>query len=427
MRVPGVLVLVLAVVGCSSGEPPGRASSSLAHPGPWQIPAEVIAIGDAQDVTYTGAGPWNGGAACTGWTPGAVVLRDWIYEAWPQVTYVGGYACRPVNGDETLLSVHGTGRALDVSIPTVGDPAAADNDLGDPIGNWLIEHAEEIGIQRIIWDRWNWHVGRSPRSDTYGGAHPHHDHLHIELSEAGGRMETAWFTGPMTFPERAPCAEPLPPEGGIVDDGPCFVAFGSATYWREVSGVGEGVGILWTNAFESADPSNWARWEFRVSEAGRYAVEVDSVAEYAIYPAVRYTLEGDGIDAARVIDPSGGGWHSLGEYDLAPGEPMLVSVYDNYAGPVGDEQRITVDAVRIRRLDLAVPDGGARQDAAIPALDAAAPLVDAGTEALDANAADGGAGPGPLEGGCSLASGSGSASLAPLVLLLIGVRRRQRS
>ncbi|MEZ4464481.1 MAG: hypothetical protein R3F43_08225 [bacterium] len=68
-----------------------------------------------------------------------------------------GYACRQIRGSSGM-SVHGTGRALDIFVPLSG--GAADNDLGDPIANWLVEHAE-IGVQ-LIWDRTIWSGSRSP-------------------------------------------------------------------------------------------------------------------------------------------------------------------------------------------------------------------------------------------------------------------------
>lgn len=48
------------------------------------------------------------------------------------------------------LSVHAIGRAIDLMVPMeAGD---ANNGLGDPVANWLVENAEFIGIQRVIWD-----------------------------------------------------------------------------------------------------------------------------------------------------------------------------------------------------------------------------------------------------------------------------------
>jgi hypothetical protein len=180
---------------------------AAAHSGPWVIPADVRAAGEAQYVPYTSAGSWSGGAGCTGsLMPGTRELADFIMERFSGACGYGGYACRPNTADASRLSVHGTGRAVDIYISTVGGSSAcldnggaADNDAGDPIGEWLIENAEYIGIQYIIWDWWQWTGNRSGRKDReYCGmessrCHPHHNHLHVELTPDGAARRTGWF------------------------------------------------------------------------------------------------------------------------------------------------------------------------------------------------------------------------------------------
>ncbi len=84
------LVLVLFVLvavgfpltGCEPSDTELRTSSqALAHPGPWVIPPETLAIGDTQHVSYTGAGPWvDEETSCEGvLTQGATELREWFY------------------------------------------------------------------------------------------------------------------------------------------------------------------------------------------------------------------------------------------------------------------------------------------------------------------------------------------------------------
>ncbi|MBI5160227.1 MAG: thrombospondin type 3 repeat-containing protein, partial [Micrococcales bacterium] len=108
---------------------------------------------------------------------------------------VGGYSCRQNTGNTSQLSVHGTGRALDLMIST--DGGAADNDLGDPIANWLVENAELVGVQFVIWDRSDWGAYRDPpKLDDYDGPNPHVDHIHMELSTDGAEMRTPWFADP---------------------------------------------------------------------------------------------------------------------------------------------------------------------------------------------------------------------------------------
>jgi hypothetical protein len=102
------------------------------------------------------------------------------------------YACRRVVGG-TSMSVHSTGRALDIFIPTRSG-GAADNSKGDQVAAWFAANAETIGVQAIIWDRTYWRLnGSAPR--CYTGSHPHNDHVHVELTAEAGRMRTPFFNG----------------------------------------------------------------------------------------------------------------------------------------------------------------------------------------------------------------------------------------
>lgn len=187
--------------------------------GAWKIPASTLAIGDSQYVSYDGAGAWNNGANCTGGlTAGGSALRNYLLANFPQISGIGGYACRRNTASTNKMSVHGTGRALDIFIPL--DGGEADNGLGDPVGNWLIENAEEIGIQYIIWDRWTWgaHRPSGSKDRSYGGPHPHHDHLHVEISIEAGNRQTDFFQGPMTPPEPTPPPTPTECEPGAAYD-----------------------------------------------------------------------------------------------------------------------------------------------------------------------------------------------------------------
>ena len=161
--------------------------------GGWIIPPEIRAIGDQQSVPYTGAGAWAGGANCGGGLlAGTREVGDYAKAKFVGVSGYGGYACRRNTANTAELSVHGTGRAIDIMIPLKGGDA--DNAKGDPIANYLVQNAEAIGIQFIIWDRNSWGASRSlPKLRSYGGPNPHKDHLHVELSPAGARRMTEWF------------------------------------------------------------------------------------------------------------------------------------------------------------------------------------------------------------------------------------------
>lgn len=432
-----VVVLVAAALSaCVADEQVAKQQEALSVPGPWVIPPETLAIGDLQYVPYTGAGAWTGSGACSGsMTEGARRLREWLAGAFPQIESIGGYSCRAIVGDSSRMSVHGTGRALDIMLPLhAGD---ADNDLGDPIGEWLIANAEDIGIQYIIWDRWTWMAARSAGSKdrVYGGTHPHHDHLHIELSIEGGNATTPWFDGPMTSPE-VEC-DALPSDGGVVDEtSSCFRAFGPATYWRHVEGEGHGGSLLWTNAFESDSPSNWARWHLNPSESGDYSVQAWAEPGWGVHGAARYTVRHAGRDTTVEVDQSAGGWIELGVFDFEAGPGQHVSVYDDSPTPVEPEQHIAADAIRLVRAD-GTAGGGATEEPSRPATFHAAPMrypvprIDGGDPTLDDD-------PLPddprferatgVQGGCTAAGGArpGSAPVLGLLLAALLLRRRRR-
>ena len=347
------LGLVVLCLGCMSAEEAAKVEAGLAVAGPWDIPADVAAVGDTQHIEYTGAGPWRGPSGCGGsLSAGAAVLRDYIGESFPQVTHVGGYSCRSINGDSSTMSVHATGRALDIHIPLHG--GEADNDLGDPVAHYFIEHAEEIGVQYIIWDRWTWSGSRAAGSKerSYGGAHPHHDHLHVELSVEGGRAETPFFSGPMDPPAPTDCPALAAAGGELEETSGCFSAYGPAAYGRRES-AGHGGSLLWTNAFESTTPSNWARWHLNLSAGGEYFVEVWAERGFAIHRAARYELRHGGATHGIAVDLSAGagGWIRLGAFDFDAGAGQHLSVHDDTAAPVPADQRVPADAMRLVRVE----------------------------------------------------------------------------
>ncbi len=350
-------LLVVLASACTNDEEIAKQEYALAHEGPWDIPAETITIGDTQYVPYTGAGPWiSEEESCSGsLTLGARLLRDWLPAAFPQIDHIGGYSCRPISGSTTTTSLHATGRALDIMLPMWSEDA--DNDLGDPIGNWLIEHAEEIGIQYIIWDEWTWNASRTPgdKERLYGGVSPHHDHLHVELSLEASDALTPWFTSAQELPQTSAC-EPIPAEGGIVEEnGPCFGAYGPAAYWRTES-VGHGGSLRWTNAYENETPSNWARWQLPVVEAGNYRVEVWTEPGFSVHREARYSIRHAGEEHAMLVDLSAGsGWLSLGVFAFAAGGEQHLNLFDNSLTAVLADQRIAADAVRLTPIDAPEP------------------------------------------------------------------------
>lgn len=170
-----------------------HSSSELAVPGAWKLPAAVHAAGQEQDVRYDDAPAWQGGAGCGGEIlPGTRELGDYLKETFSGVTSYGGYSCRQNTANKAKTSVHGTGRALDVFIRL--DDGEADNGKGDEVANWLVKNAERIGVQLVIWDRTMWVAASSgDKAKAYTGPHPHHDHIHLELTTDGAAKRTPFF------------------------------------------------------------------------------------------------------------------------------------------------------------------------------------------------------------------------------------------
>ncbi len=346
------LIVLLGAWGCAD-ETETR-THELATAGFWAPPAATLALADTYNIQNVQAGPWIGESGCGGsFLEGTRIFRQWLYDNWEQTSTIGGYSCRPI-ANSSSMSVHATGRALDIMLPRDTSQSynnSADNDLGDPIANWLLEHAEEVGIQLIIWDNMIWSSGRAPgeRLRVYTNDNKHVDHIHMELNPEAAGLGTPWFSGPMDPPDFGPCGDPIPADGGVIDDtDACFQAFGPSEFWR-VEGEGYGGSLRWTNAWKADSPSNWARWRVHLAEAGRYRVEYHNVQQWAVYDSAQYRVRHDGTEDDVYIDLSAGadGWQPIGEFDFAAGEDQWVSVYDNAPVEVGEEQHVIADAIRL--------------------------------------------------------------------------------
>jgi hypothetical protein len=157
--------------------PEGAFVPLAAIPGRWIPPADILEIANQQYLPYSGAP-----SSCSGtFRPGTRRVADFLRAEFEGATSYGGYACRANTANTSQLSVHASGRAIDLFVPL--DGGEADNDLGDPIAHYLMTNAEELGIEFIVWDRTSWGAHRpAPKHRAYTGPHPHHDHLHIEIA-----------------------------------------------------------------------------------------------------------------------------------------------------------------------------------------------------------------------------------------------------
>ncbi len=186
--------------------PEGAMVALNAVAGRWIPPADALALGNEQYLPYSGAP-----TSCSGsLRAGTREFGDFLKREFVGATSYGGYACRPNTANTSQYSVHASGRAIDLFVPLAG--GEADNDLGDPIANYLISHAQEIGIEFIVWDRTSWGAHRAaPKHRAYTGPHPHHDHLHIELSPTASNATGRTFpsvildTPPVGFLDAVDC------------------------------------------------------------------------------------------------------------------------------------------------------------------------------------------------------------------------------
>lgn len=86
----------------------------------------------------------------------------------------------PPNGPK---SVHCEARAWDAKVTA---PSA----VGDALATWAAAHAEELGIQEVIWNRRAFAYWNGYQWGPYGGASAHTDHVHIGLTRHGAATLT---------------------------------------------------------------------------------------------------------------------------------------------------------------------------------------------------------------------------------------------
>jgi len=207
-------------------------------------------------------------------------------------------------------SNHQSGHALDLNTST------------GSVLRWLGRNGGRFGFARTVpSEDWHWEFwGENPGGPC-------------------GRVEP---------PTRETCA-PVPNGGGTIEEtSGCFYARGPSAYWRNETGAGHGGGLLWTHAFQSDTPSNWARWYLDLEAADTYAVEVWAEPGFAMHRAARYVVRHDGVEDEVIVDLSGAsGWTELGTFGFASGADQHLSLYDHSATEVAAEQRIPADAIRL--------------------------------------------------------------------------------
>lgn len=165
----------------------------------WLPSACTEQVASSQWINYQSAAGCSGGPQ-----PGAQDLSAFIQAAFPNVAGVGIYNCRSIQGG-SAWSLHAEGRALDIMIPLdPAQPYGANNAIGDPVAAWLMEHAQEIGIQSFSWDRTIFYGNEAfPKHHCLSIANGHWDHLHVELTWDAANRLTPWFQAPPAEPAQA--------------------------------------------------------------------------------------------------------------------------------------------------------------------------------------------------------------------------------
>jgi hypothetical protein len=183
----------------------------------WQPSQAAWAAGTSISPQYDAPLPWvAGGSSCGGGVrPGTRFLGNFVRQVFPGITELGLYNCRANTANTSNTSVHGTGRAVDFMIPTVG--GRPNLSIGTPIANWLVQNANAIGIQYVIWAENRW--SRSAPSlgfERYVGPNRHIDHVHTELTIDGGEQRTPWFQNPTGPQEEVPGWSMVPVFGAML-------------------------------------------------------------------------------------------------------------------------------------------------------------------------------------------------------------------
>lgn len=159
-------------------------------------------------------------------TDGLRMFRDEIVARFPVIrqTYMPGRS-RPMV-DTQRLDMHQAGRAVDFMVPMLG--SAANVSAGDPIANYLVEHAEELGVQLVIWNGAQFCTGQpaARRFIPYTGSSMHRDHLHVEVSvQAGERGLPVYRSNRTVAPAVVPGRDDVPaPYEGLEGPSPLVMA-----------------------------------------------------------------------------------------------------------------------------------------------------------------------------------------------------------
>lgn len=207
--VAAVVVLLLAAVAFAAGPLAAPANAALPLDADFgavtKNPAESLVALPLDDLTYDRA------THCVKHpTKGAAALVRYLPKLSPRGVNWGINRCE--KWGKGSASVHAEGRAIDwhLDVKNPADRADAErlirtllapDSTGQPFAL-----ARRLGVQGIIWDCRSWFGGGTLRrysacltksgkwNTKVDPTTAHRDHVHIELSKAGARLRTSWWT-----------------------------------------------------------------------------------------------------------------------------------------------------------------------------------------------------------------------------------------
>lgn len=115
----------------------------------------------------------------------------------------GIFNCRPTrNSGSTTLSFHADGRAWD---------AKSTGELNRRIAAWLVQWADELGVQEVISYRRRWDA-RTRQWRVYNGDDPHTGHVHVSQCIRAANSLTLATVRAIESGAPGPLAKPTPQE-----------------------------------------------------------------------------------------------------------------------------------------------------------------------------------------------------------------------
>ncbi len=301
------------------------------------------------------------------------------------------------------------------------------SDMFEDYPLWIAHYGTECPLTPTPWQRWDFHQ-YTDSGATAGIAG------NVDQNTFNGTLDDLLALGT----DEIPICGVIAADGGTIDNGDdCYQLSGNSMFWREEA-AGQGGSLVWTNATDFADASNYATWRLWFEEAGEYELEVHIEPGYAeTEQAVYQVTHADGMTDVAVDQSSADGWVSLGTFAFTADAEHRVRLDDNTGEANDAELAIVFDAFRVT----AVGGNGGSSDGAAdtegePEPDGGETGEPQGTttegEAPDAGSSEGAGGvlpPGAADEGDD-GCGCRTTSAPPgglLLLLVVFVRRRRRA